>query len=232
MKIQAACLIVEIGEPYEKGAGIPLNIQKDILLGRLWEEYMPDVSFTSLYVSRRHALITSKDDGFYITDLKSKHGTMINNNPINPNQPAVLKHGDLITLANDNVILYFSNPVETGPDETVELTSAIPVVPKGTPERITINPDRREVSIDGQPLALVGKDVDLLLLLYERRNKAVSYDEIKARVWPERIPDPIRNIPDVGNDEITSLVYRLRKRLGSYGDLISAVPRYGYMLDI
>jgi DNA-binding winged helix-turn-helix (wHTH) protein len=37
---------------------------------------------------------------------------------------------------------------------------------------------------------------------------------------------------DVGNDEISSLVYRIRKRLSNYSGLIVTIPHYGYSLDL
>ena len=38
--------------------------------------------------------------------------------------------------------------------------------------------------------------------------------------------------PLVTDEELTTLVYRLRKRLDPHGDLIRTVPGYGYMLDL
>lgn len=231
MKAPEAFIIVEKGEPYDKGTSIPLSGKDEILLGRPWQDNRPVISFNSLYVSRRHAVITFRDNWFYITDLKSKHGTMVNDCPISPNQPWILRHGDLITLANDKAVLRLDNPAETGPDETVELTGPLPAAINSPHRPLVIDPARREVTVNGRLLNLVGKDIEMILLLYEHRNIAVSYEKIKSRIWPERVPDTVTNIPDVGNDEITSLIYRLRKRLGRFGNLISTVPRYGYMLN-
>lgn len=86
--------------------------------------------------------------------------------------------------------------------------------------------------IDGCPLLLSGKHTELLIMLYQKRNQAVSYDEIKVKIWPERITDESQKAPDVGRDEINALIYRLRKKLGSYGERIVTVSRYGYMLDL
>jgi len=86
--------------------------------------------------------------------------------------------------------------------------------------------------MDGKELQLYGKDMDLLMLLYQNMDRAVSYTEIKKDVWPERLFEDSDGVPDVGGDEISALVYRLRKRMGRHGELIKNVPRYGYILDL
>lgn len=53
--------------------------------------------------------------------------------------------------------------------------------------------------------------MELLICLYENLNQAVSYNDIKLIVWPERIIQGSEIIHNVDNDEINSLVYRLRK---------------------
>lgn len=224
-------LIIEKGEPYETGTKIPLSA-RDMILGRSWNASIPDMAFTSLYISRRHAMISFDNNGFSITDLMSKHGTQVNNCDIIENQAHLLRHGDQISLAKGSVQIIFNNEGETDRGETVEFTCASPFTAAAVQEPLAVNLGRREILIDGKPLHLFGKDLDLLLLLYRNRNNAVSYNEIKAVVWPERLHNGADHIPDVGSDEITALVYRLRKRLGRYGPCVISVPRFGYMLDM
>jgi DNA-binding winged helix-turn-helix (wHTH) protein len=231
MAEQNISLIVEKGEPYEIGNTIELQ-NREILLGRSWNTGQPDISLTSLYVSRKHALISFDNNRYLITDLMSKHGTQVNNCEIVQNQPHILRHGDRINLAKGTAIFVFYNPAESESDETVELCTALPNVPQPSDKGLSFNLERREISIDGIPLILSGKDIDLLTLLYQNLNKAVSINEIKTVVWPERILDSFDTIPDVGSEEITALVYRLRRRLEKYGHCIVSVPRFGYMLDL
>lgn len=47
-------------------------------------------------VSRRHASFTTKGDTWFLTDLSSRHGTMINNCPIEPSVPMPIQAGDII----------------------------------------------------------------------------------------------------------------------------------------
>lgn len=231
MTSQKAYLEIEKGEPFEKNSMIQL-LANEILLGRTSNSHVPDIVFTSLFISRSHAMISCSNGLFTLTDLNSKHGTRLNGNELKPGQTCLLRHGDRISLAKDTVVLVFNSLAEIESGETVEFGFAADSFTVAAKKGLVVNPDRREIIMDDKPLFLSGKDLDLLLLLYRNCKKAVSYNEIKSSVWPERLSNPVNNIPDVGSDEITALVYRLRKHLGRYGQCIVSVPRYGYMLDI
>lgn len=228
---QEIFLIIENGKPFEIGQKLQL-LSDNTLLGRSFNTHQPDIAFTSLLVSRSHAIMSFSNNQVLITDLSSKHGTKVNNLDIGGNKACALKHGDRISLAKDTVILMFNNENEGDPGETVNFTGGLEITAQFNKSGLVINPDRREVLLDGIPVYLFGKDVELLMLLYTNQSKAVSYQEIKVNVWPERILTESDGIPDVGSDEISALMYRLRKRLGKYGQQIISIPRYGYMLDL
>ncbi|QDX92275.1 FHA domain-containing protein [Brevibacillus laterosporus] len=216
--------------------------ETECTIGRRGATYQPDLSFTSLFISRQHAVIRQERDQYVLYDLNSKHGTEVNGQPLQ-NTPHLLQYGDRITLAKGeaefifftlenelDVTREFIRPLVATKDQVAEQIEMTPVntVVKG----LTINVERREILLDGVRLYLSGKDIDLLMLMYERVNQAVSYDEMKVHVWPERTSTEVDGLPDVGRAEINALVYRLRKRLGEYGDKIITIPRYGYMLDL
>lgn len=69
----------------------------------------PDVDFPieEYVISRRHAQVEKRDDGFYIKDIGSKNGTYLNNKPISE---ARLQDGDRIGLGT--IVLAFRNPKE------------------------------------------------------------------------------------------------------------------------
>jgi len=54
---------------------------------------------------------------------------------------------------------------------------------------------------------------------------------IRLEVWPERVKDD-RGNPLVDDEEITTLVYRLRNQLGECGAMIRTIRGYGYLLDL
>lgn len=51
---------------------------------------------------------------------------------------------------------------------------------------VTIDDDRKQVSVRGQPIGLSPKEFELLRLLASRPGKVFSTDEILAAVWPDR----------------------------------------------
>ncbi len=227
-------LIVLAGEPYEGGSRIYLS-SDELVLGRAWGGIQPDVSFTSRYISKRHALITWISGQIAVTDLGSKHGTQVNGYDVIPQRPVILRNGDQISLARGTAVLLFNSLEDYDSDDTIDFTGSLPIASTADleqPQQLVISVERRQVLVDGRQLRLLGKEMELLLFLYRNRNKAVSYNHIRKEVWPERPPSSTGDVPDVGSEEINALVYRLRKRLGRYGQKVVTVPRFGYMLDL
>lgn len=231
MSAKKAFFVIEKGDPYNNGDTVNLYAKDELLVGRSSQIHNPDIAFSSKCISREHALISNRDNLFYITDLTSKHGTFVNNQDIGHHNPHLLKPGDRISLAKEAVVIIFKQPLDIYPDETVDLTGAFAEGTEPAGVGLIVHPERREVILDGKDIQMIGKDIELLLVLYNHRKRAVNYAEIKQYVWPERMINP-GDTPDVGNEEINALVYRLRRRLGEFGANIKAIPRYGYMLDL
>lgn len=231
MDIAETFLTIEKGEPFKPGTKIVLTAA-ETFIGRASQTHRPNIAFSSQYISRLHAVINTTENQHSITDLNSKHGTKINDHELDPRQAYQLQHGDRISFAKETVIMVMHKLSELDPDETINFISPQPAATVSTGPSFQINPERREIVVDGELVQLFGKDLDLLLLLYQHMDRAVSYSEIKKAVWPERLFEDNDGTPDVGGDEITALVYRLRKRLGRYGECIKSIPRYGYILDI
>jgi FHA domain len=223
---------VEKGEPYHSGEALPL-VKDKVLLGRAFQEHQPDFSFRSPYISRGHATIEYRDGAYFLTDLPdSRHGTWLNGEQLAPGVAREIGDRDRIGLARDEVVLTFVIAVRIGSEtwDYPESQPEAPAAPKpGVP--VVLDHERREVTLDGRPLALSGRLYDLLCLLYEHRGRAVSDRDIKAAVWQERGLGS-DGMPLVTDEELTTVVYRLRKRLEPHGDLVRTVPGYGYMLDL
>ncbi len=211
-----------------KGQGFPSGEQLFVrggrmLIGRAGPSV--DIGFADPYISRKHALIEEKDGDYTITDLNSKHGVEVNRLSIPAGKPFPLHHSDSITLAKGIVELTFLHGSEQRQEQTRELDAVID-------HRLVVHKTKRQVIVDGKRLALSGKHIELLFCLYDHRNRAVSYEELKANVWPERLAVQGGTVPDVEKEEVNALVYRLRKKLGAYSSMIVTIPRYGYMLDL
>lgn len=74
----------------------------------------------------------------------------------------------------------------------------------------------------GEPVTLIAKAFDLLLVLVEHRDRVVEKDELLQLVWPERI---------VEESNLTQNIFVLRKALGEAPHdhrYIVTVPRRGY----
>ena len=217
-----AFLIVEKGEPYSVGEALPLSKSK-VLLGRNSPGDQSDIlliPFHSPFVSRRHATIEFRDGPYLLTDLESRHGSGVSEEQLIPGEPWKLSDGDRISLARDEVVLVFSTAAPVG-GETWDYPDP----------QLILDPDRREVILGGQHITLSGKLYGLLHVLYENRGRAVSILDIKTEVWQERGLGA-DGMPLVTNQEVYTLVRRLRKRFGPHRDLVRTVPGFGYSLDL
>lgn len=66
-----------------------------------------DFSIEEYVISRRHAKLERRDDGFYVKDIGSKNGTFVNHRPVSE---ARLSDGDRIALGT--IVLLYRNPKE------------------------------------------------------------------------------------------------------------------------
>ncbi len=73
-----------------------------------------DVVIASLVISGDHARIDAMTDGYLLTDLQSKNGTYVNNQPIAYHR---LKHGDIITIGKHSLKFAYAED-EARPDDT------------------------------------------------------------------------------------------------------------------
>ncbi|MED1781482.1 winged helix-turn-helix domain-containing protein [Brevibacillus fortis] len=221
-----AYLLVKKGDPNQFTTRKYLTKDR-CTIGRRGTSFQLDITFASPYISRLHAAFQKIGNDYKIIDLDSKHGTEVNGTPIY-HSSHILRHGDQISLSKGVAELVFLREVnrleDTGelPFTQAKSASLLP--------SLEIHLERREVRFDGARLHLTGKDMDLLKLLYQKANQAVSFEEIMLTVWPERMLHE-GNVPDVGRVEVNALVYRLRKKLRHYGQQIKTIPRYGYRLD-
>ena len=70
-------------------------------------------------VSRRHAVIISRDGNFYVNDMNSRNGTYINDKKINISPVA---HHDRITFGNQSFLLLKTS---NGTDQLIDASSTI-----------------------------------------------------------------------------------------------------------
>ncbi|MCS7135298.1 MAG: winged helix-turn-helix domain-containing protein [Candidatus Aenigmarchaeota archaeon] len=209
------------GEPYEKNECLPLPSTGRIILGRSYGEHKADISFKSLFISRIHAVIECRDDGYYIQDL-SKHGTWINQKKLVKGKYYKLKDRDTIVLANREAILVCRLNYEPG--ETLDYTDIY------LKDSLIFEKEKRKVKIHQKEFELTGKELKLFEILYENKNKIVSIESIMKYVWPERVKSELY---PVTTEEVRQVVYRLRKRLDPHGSTyIRTIRGEGFLLEI
>lgn len=83
-------------------------------LGRLLAN---DVCARSRHVSRRHAKIIKKDNDYWLVDLKSRNGTLVNDVAI---QRHSLQHGDELTIG-DHSYVFLTKPREDPPHVEIKI---------------------------------------------------------------------------------------------------------------
>lgn len=227
----SACIVIERGVPYEKGIRIPLYGNK-FIVGRTTYSVSPDISFGNSLISRKHCCVEHYDQEWTVSDLGSKHGTMINGQPIVESKAHVLKHGDRIVLASGVVIFRFMLSLDF--DKTLEFDKTQPTKDINVPildSSVIVDMEKKTLLIDNQAVSFSVKEWLLLEVLYKYRNKFVSYEEIRTAVWAERY-SPNNKTPDVGVEEINVLIYRLRKRLGAYSKLLRTIRGRGCIIEL
>lgn len=88
---------------------------------------------------------------------------------------------------------------------------------------VTMDVEKRMVSVDGASVELTYKEFELLRLLMKNHGIVISRDVIMERVWDSNFEGESRTI-DVH-------VRTLRQKLGEAGALIKTIRNVGYMAD-
>ena len=98
-----------------------------------------------------------------------------------------------------------------------------PTPPRASPQvnlhfgRFELQPHERRLLVDGEPVLLGSRALDVLTMLAEHAGQLVTKNELLERVWPGLV---------VEEHNIVTQVSGLRKVLG--GDLIATIPGRGY----
>ena len=164
------------------------------------------------FSSRRHAQIIKRDELYWVRDLGSKNGTLLNNELVK--SETLLTDGAEIKIGDIN--LRFVDPAATRTHPGISIATA----------PLWLETDSRQVWLNGEKLtpSLSVKQFDLLAYLYQRAGEAVSKDELALAVWPEDDSEGIYNY------QIDKMVSRVRDRVGK--DTIETVWGYGYRLKV
>jgi pSer/pThr/pTyr-binding forkhead associated (FHA) protein len=201
------------------------------VVGRLTSLNRPDIELSDDIVSRRHAEIIFKDGKYWIQDLSSTNGTMLNDDRILSGNLYELKHNSRIGLglegSSARIILVFKQTEDTniirGKQQDSGVNTGISKV-----SWLKINDKKKEASIDGKPKKLSRKEYELLSFLYRNAGDVCSRDRIIEAVWSES-KDPSA----ISDATIDQLIHRLREKVEpdpSNPTRIISKKAFGYML--
>jgi DNA-binding response OmpR family regulator len=162
------------------------------------------------FASRRHAQIIRRDELYWLRDLDSKNGTLLDNEPVTAETP--LADGAEIRIGS--IVLCFVDPAVTRTQPNLAAVEAL----------LRVDASARQVWLHGQLLTppLTAKQFDLLLYLYQRAGEAISKDELATAVWPEDQSEAVYDY------QVDKMVSRVRERMGK--EWIETVWGYGYRL--
>ncbi len=206
-----------------------LVVQEGKLAGRRWPMDEPsfaigrgeecEIVLPDRQVSRRHARIFVREDGFYVEDLGSKNGTYVNG--ILAREPIKLQDGDEIQVALSVRLLF------VGAEATLPLTQEMIRV---TLPGLRLSNAQRRVWVGADelnpPLSLA--QYRLLELLHERKGIVVLREDIIKAVWPDSDESGITE------QAIDALVRRLRDRLeeiDSEHEYVVTVRGHGFRFE-
>lgn len=147
-------------------------------------------------ISRHHAQVVPRPDGWYLSDLESRNGTFVNGQPIG-SDPVRLNDGDLVVLAGAATIR-FRDPMAT------------PIAPAiGKLTGVWIDPESKAVWVDARRVEppLSARQLALLELLYDANGDIVTRAQAIDATWEDA------DAEGVSDDALAALIKRLRKRL-------------------
>jgi pSer/pThr/pTyr-binding forkhead associated (FHA) protein len=129
-----------------------LKMGKHIRLGRDKEN---DIDLEDIVISRQHAEIFPGPNGFYIRDLQSSNGVIVNQTKID--NPYHLSHGDRIVLGSS--LLYFIDlhtnaPRDPGRPQRMAVPEEQSKLPALTEGRVASMQKKGASGVRGQPLPL------------------------------------------------------------------------------
>lgn len=175
-----------------------------------------DIVLDSRQISRQHARIVRDQEGYTLTDLRSKNGTFVNGEPVTAARR--LQDGDEIQLA----LVFRLGFVDTGATAPLYFE---------TPARqgLRLDKEARMVYIQDRPLdpPLSPAQFRLLELLCDHPDRVIERDEVVRTVWPDAMEEGI------SEQAIDALVRRLRERLAeldAQGQYIITVRGHGFRL--
>jgi hypothetical protein len=220
-----ASLIVKRGDAEDVGKIFNFNGPR-IVVGRLTSQNKPDIELSADVISRQHIEIVQQGNRYFVKDLGSTNGTILNDDRIIPGNLYELKHNARIGLGAEgtsaHTLLVYKESDDTNIMHGDEAAAGKPV------SWLKIDEGKKEAIVDGKQKKLSKKEYDLLVLLYINAGNICSREEIIAAVWPES-----QDASAISDATIDQLIHRLREKVEpepARPSRIISKKAFGYML--
>ncbi|MGM9924024.1 MAG: FHA domain-containing protein [Bacillus sp. (in: firmicutes)] len=204
----------------QRGDYAYLHEGTSLLIGRASRHSKADFPIFNSFVSREHCILSLENGRLYIEDLNSKHGTALNGNPLLPQTRYALIEGDRITLVNGLIELYIDRD-----DQVTREMDITDILPR---HNVLLNDTIQTIHIDDAHIKMPQKEYACFKLLFNNLGNPITKEEIIQTAWTERIGNPNHLVAD---EEISSLIYRVRKRV-KQRFTITSIPHTGYYMEM
>lgn len=166
-----------------------------------------DVTAAIPTVSRLHAVIERRDDGYWLSDAGSANGTFVDGARIAA--PSRLADGETIGLGGTEPLLRFLLEAPT-------LLRGAAAAALPAPLRLHFDPRQLTFTVGGRPLPLPPTQLRLLHHLSERAGQLCTRMSCAEAVWGRPYD------PELDRDALDKIVSKLRQRLAAADPALAA----------
>jgi len=225
-----AFIIVKSGDAEDIGKTFTLSNPVSVV-GRLSSQHQPDIELNGDVISRRHIEILLKDGRYWVKDLGSTNGTMLNDDRIIAGNLYELKHNSKIGLGVEGTSAHTLLVFRESEGTNIIHKKRSLAGKHGGAVKVTwlkVDEGKKEVVVDGEEKKLTKKEYELLLFLYKNAGNVCLRDEIIEAVWPES-----KDHSAISDATIDQLIHRLRLRVEpepAQPSRIISKKAFGYML--
>lgn len=205
-----AFIVVKSGDAEDIGKTFTLN-KPVAVVGRRTSQNKPDIELNDEVVSRQHIEILLKDEKYWVKDLGSTNGTMLNDDRIIAGNLYELKHNSKIGLGVEGTAAHTMLVFKESEGTNIIHKKESPAGKRDKALKVAwleINEGKKEVLVDGKEKKLSKKEYELILFLYKNAGNVCSRNEIIEEVWSES-KDPSA----ISDATIDQLVHRVREKV-------------------
>lgn len=159
-------------------------------------------------ISRRHARIAFDEDYYFVEDLGSRNGTLLNGTRLAPAVPQRLEDQDLLQFGSVLAVTFVD------PDVTRRRTGIQPLASRG----IWLDSREQSAFMRSVRIQLPEQQFRLLALLYRQAGEVVTREEIATELWATDV--------ELTEQMIDNTVSRLRATLERYD------PEHAYIVTV